>query len=90
MPGYSPTRWWSKWELIKQVMELFGDVESFLRTNEDLAPATRGKLLGYVNDMQNKVCLKIEIAVVVDVGIHFVQATYIHAGERWTPCIDML
>ena len=23
MPGYSPTRWWSRWELISQVMELF-------------------------------------------------------------------
>ena len=55
MPGYSPTRWWSKWELIKRVMELFGDIESFLRTNEDLAPATRGKLLGYFNDMQKYV-----------------------------------
>ena len=81
MPGYSPTRWWSKWELIKQVMELFGDVESFLRTNEDLAPATRGKLLGYFNDMQKKVCLLIEMAVVFDVGIHFVQATYMLEGD---------
>ena len=62
-------------------MELFGDVESFLRTNEDLAPATRGKLLGYFNDMQKKVCLQIEMAVVVDVGIHFVQATYMLEGD---------
>ena len=26
----SNTRWWSKWEVLNQVMELFGDVERFL------------------------------------------------------------
>ena len=62
-------------------MELFGDVESFLRTNEDLASATQGKLLGYFNNMKNKVCLHIEMAVVADEGIHFVQATYMLEGD---------
>ena len=27
----SDTRWWSKWEVLKQVLELFADVEPFLR-----------------------------------------------------------
>lgn len=71
MPGYSPTRWWSKWELINQVMELFG-----LRRNEDLAPATRARLLDYFNDAQKNAYLQIEMAIVIDISVHFVKATY--------------
>lgn len=40
MQSYSPNRWWSKFEVLKQVMEYFADVEPFLRENEQLAPAT--------------------------------------------------
>ena len=46
MASYSATRWWSKWEVIKQVMLSFGDVEPFLRENDDVGPALRPKLLG--------------------------------------------
>ena len=28
---HSKNRWWSKWEVLNQVMEFFGDVEPFLR-----------------------------------------------------------
>jgi len=34
---YSTTRWWSKWEVVNQVLNLFGDVEAFLRENLDLS-----------------------------------------------------
>ena len=27
---YSPTRWWSRWECAKQVMELWRDVRAFI------------------------------------------------------------
>ena len=52
MKTYSATRWWSKWEVMKQVLEYFGDVEPFLRENENdhLAPATTGLLLDIFND----------------------------------------
>ena len=40
MAGYSSTRWWSRWEVQKQLLEYFGDVEGFLRTNTDLGSAT--------------------------------------------------
>ena len=81
MSGFSATRWWSRWEVIKQVMELFGDVESFLRENEDTAPTTRACLIGYFDDPQRKVYLQIETAIVVDVGMHFVKATYNLEGD---------
>ncbi len=53
-------------------MELCPDVETFLRGDEDLAPATRTRLLGYFNDVQNMGYLQIEMATVVDVDVHFV------------------
>ncbi|CAB4018870.1 Hypothetical predicted protein [Paramuricea clavata] len=37
----STTRWWSKWEVVNQVHDYFGDVEPFIRGIEDLAPALR-------------------------------------------------
>ena len=42
--GYSATRWWSKWEVINQTFELFGDVESFIRQDEEFSSSTRAKL----------------------------------------------
>ena len=56
-------------------MELFGDMESFLQANEDNAPTIRARLLGYFDDLQRKVYLHIETAIVVDVSMHFVKAT---------------
>jgi len=38
MPSHCPTRWWSKWEVMKVVMVMFGDVEQFLTTHDDIAP----------------------------------------------------
>ena len=45
MGSYSATRWWSKWEVMLQVCQYFGDVEIFLTENSDVSPATRAKLL---------------------------------------------
>ena len=76
MVTYSSTQWWSKWEVIKQLLELFGDVEVFLRQNTDLGPATRPKLLTFFDDPAKKGCLEVEIAATVDAGMPFVKATY--------------
>ena len=43
--GYSATRWWSKYEVMRQLKELFGDVQPFLEIHTEISPATRGKLL---------------------------------------------
>ena len=42
--SYSKTRWWSKWEVAKQLMELFGDVLPFLECSKDVGLATRAKM----------------------------------------------
>lgn len=56
-----------------QVLTLFGDVEPFLMDNVDLSPATREHLLiilGILHDPAELVLLKVELASVVDIGVH--------------------
>ena len=77
---YSETRWWSRWEVLKQVMQYFGDVAPFLRENE-LAPANRGKILAIMDDLQKRSRLQVELAIVIDVGEQFVKATYSLEGD---------
>ena len=79
--SYCPTRWWSKWECIKQVLELFGDVETFIQRNDDFATATRSKLLTFFSDPRKKALLKAELAVMVDFGVQFVKTTYHLEGD---------
>lgn len=79
--SYSPTRWWSKWEVMRQLLELYGDVESFLRSHEDLSTSTCAKLLRFMDDPQLRAYLQIELAVVIDFGHPFVQATYNLEGD---------
>ena len=62
--SYSPTRWWSRWELMKQLLELYGDLEIFLRRHDDLAPATRNKLFQHLDDPTKKAYLQLELAII--------------------------
>ena len=73
--SYSKTRWWSKWEVAKQLMELFGDVLPFLECSEDVGLATRAKMREILANPQSKALLQLELAVTVDAGLPFVQAT---------------
>lgn len=79
--GFSATRWWSRWEVMNQLMELFGDVTPFLETNTDLSPNTRAKLLSVLTDPQQRTYLQVELAIIVDAGMPFVRATYELEGD---------
>lgn len=84
MKSYSPTRWWSRWEVVEQVLEQFGDIEPFLDHDDIGSPATTAKLKGILLDTGNcgkKVYLQIELASVVDYGKHFVSGTYSLEGD---------
>ena len=82
MSSYSATRWWSKWEVVKQVFLYFGDVKPFLEENDDIGPALRPKLLTLVNGNPTTLCqLQVEIAAVVDWGEVFVKACYYLEGD---------
>ena len=76
MSSYSATRWWSRWEVMDQLLVQFGDVQQFLQKEDLGSPATRAKLLAFITDPQKRALLEIELAAVVDWGAPFVKATY--------------
>ena len=80
MPTLSKTRWWSRWEILHQLLVQFGDVQLFLQNN-DVGPGIRPKLLEILTDTQKQSQLRIELAAVVDLGQHFVKVTYQLEGD---------
>ena len=81
MCSHSNTQWWTKRELLKQVSDYFDDVAPFLQENENLSPQTRQHLLEIINDPQDLQDLRLELGVLVDIGVHFVNATYYLEGD---------
>ena len=76
--SYSPTRWWSRWECAKQVMQQWEDVLLYLRSNPSVAPKSREK----IERLQlQSAQVQIELAVNVDAGETFVKATYALEGD---------
>ena len=73
------TRWWSKWEVLKQALDLFADIEPFLRQHEEISPANGRYLLEIFDESLQK--LRLELAAVIDSGVHFVNATYYLEGD---------
>ena len=62
-------------------MVQFGDIEPFLRRNEDIGPVLRPKLLEIISNVQTLSQLKLELAAVIDVGELFVKSTYTLEGD---------
>ena len=81
MRTYSPTRWWSKWEVMNVVLEYFADVEPFVREDDHLVPATRAHLMEIFNSPADSKDLELELAAFVDGGNHFVSGTYYLEGD---------
>lgn len=81
MKTYSKTRWWSKWEVMHQLLQQFGDVTPFLNEHCDSSLATRRHLMEILTNPQQLTLVKLELAAVIDIGIHFVQGTYNLEGD---------
>ena len=63
-----------------QILQQFGDIENFLR-DDGVTSVTSSKLLEILCDVTKKSILKLELAAVIDLGIHFVKATYDLEGD---------
>jgi hypothetical protein len=89
---FSDTRWWSKWEVLSQVVDYFGYVEPFIRRNEEICLANRQHLLEIFDDPQNLLELCMELAALVHAGVHFVKETYYLEGDGplFFTCYDNL
>ena len=81
--SYSPTRWWSWWEVANQIMLQFAEIHPFLpaRLQEAANKATLRKLDEMLANAQTKLLLQIELAAVVDAGKPMVESTYILEGD---------
>lgn len=64
----SPTRWWSRWEVLHQVLKYFGHVEPLLRDNPDVSARLRDRMLVILEDQAAQKHLMVELAIVIDVG----------------------
>ena len=65
---------------MKQIQDLFGDVERFVAT-ADLSPAAKLKLQNIINNPTQKSQLMVKLAITVDAGEPFVKATYFLEGN---------
>ena len=81
MATFSPTRWWSRWEVMEQVSVQFGDMLPFLRRDDIGSAATISKLMTFFTDPQKKALLEVELAAIIDWGKTFVTATYSLEGD---------
>ena len=80
VPSYSATRWWSKFEVMHQIHNSFGDVDTFVR-NEELPTATTRKLTDILDAQSKCRKLKMELAVTIDAMELFVKTTYNLEGD---------
>ena len=58
MATFSPTRWWSRWEVMEQVSVQFGDMLSFLRRDDIGSAATISKLMTFLLILRKRRYLK--------------------------------
>ena len=76
---YSEIHWWSRWEVYKQLMEQFGNVQRIIDdvVKENVAPQISRQLVDFFSHLSKVISLKLELAALVDVGEVFVKAAYI-------------
>ena len=81
--SYSETRQWSKWEVYHQLMVQFGDVARFVEEAKDAKVCLQlpPQLQAILSEPQRPMNLKLELAATIDVGEHFVKATYFLEGD---------
>ena len=58
MATYSPTRWWSRWEVMEQVSIQFGYVLPFLQCDDIGSATTTSKLLMFLLIFRKEPCWK--------------------------------
>ena len=79
VPTYSVTRWWSKWEVLRNPHDAFGDVYAFLQDTE--LTLSRLTLLAILDNDPERRKLCMELAAIIDAGEPLVKATYRLEGD---------
>lgn len=60
------TRWWSRWEVMHQIMVQIGDVMPFLTNEDPSSSATHSDLLKIVQNTDGYQLLRVELVAVVE------------------------
>ena len=68
------------WEIIDQVCTRFGDIQTFVDNNQDMAPKTMDHIREIFNDQERKKHLQLEMAAVMDVGSHSICESNLQLG----------
>ena len=76
---YSPTRWWSRFEVLRQLHDTFGDIAEFLES--DVTSSSAKSMLEILQDPPKSRKLQIELAITMDAMDPFVRATYLLEGD---------
>ena len=79
--SYSKTRWWSKFEVMQQLHDLFGDVVEFLLADVENPGALRQRLRNRFENLEVRAQLQMQLAVVVEFCYPLVRATYVLEGD---------
>jgi hypothetical protein len=86
--GESPNRhkdirWWSKYEVLEQMMRNFAGVPDFVRELHaaGLVPKNTAKMLLVLNAPLRFLRLQLQLAATVDAGVEFVKFTYDMEGD---------
>ena len=74
--SYSNTHWWGEWEIVQQLTAQFDDIEPFLTANTDIGLSVHPKLLDILHNTPAVNQLKVELAIVLDIGQHFIKAMH--------------
>ena len=80
--SYSRTRWWSKWQVMEQLNNMFGDVVEFLLADApSSASILRKRLKETVQCLESRARLQMQLSVAVEFGCPFAEATYRLEGD---------
>lgn len=83
MKGFSKIRWWSRWELLKDLAEAFGGkLDSFVCAlmDRDIGDETTRKMNAVLANREKRDALQLELAVIMDMEV-FVRTTYDLEGD---------
>ena len=81
MQSYGETRWWSRWEILDQLGVHFSELQPLLDNNQVLSPKTMDCLRVMIKDPVRREHLQLELAAMMDIGQHFIKATYFLEGD---------
>jgi hAT family C-terminal dimerisation region len=80
---FSKTRWWSRFDVLKEIYEIRGDLENWWKemVNKNISKKTFAKFLSIVGDRTDLWQVHMDLAFVLDAGLPFYNSCYKLEGD---------